>query len=326
MFSRILVPLDGSAQAERALPVAARIARACSAHLLLVRAVTLPVSFGLEYEEGRVQWHLMRDESTTARDYLSAIARSETLAGLPVETLVGMGAAASVILDTSMERDIDLVVLTSHGQTAPLRWMLGSIASHVVHHSLVPVMVLRPSDEGSAPSNLEGPHPLRVLVPLDGSPLAETALAPAVALGSALAGSRPVALNLLLVVTSYEELATSTPTALLVDSARGYLDRVAQRLRSERHDEVASGQLSVTASIATQGDVASAILAAAAGGAEMAEAGAAAGKAEAPAGCDLIAMTTHGRAGLARWTLGSVTERLLHAATVPLMIVRPQNQ
>ena len=344
MFSRILVPLDGSAQAERALPVAARIARASGAHLLLVRAVTLPVSFGLAYEEGRVQWHLMRDESATAQDYLSTIARSDTLAALPVETFVAMGAAASVILDVSAEREIDLVVLTSHGQSGVLRWMMGSVAGHVVHDSLAPVLVLRATDEGESSAEresggeserqggggTEGPLPLRVLVPMDGSPLAETALAPAAALGRALSGSRPVAVMLLMVVTPYEELATNTPTTLLVDSAQGYLDRVVQRLRAEWHDAVDAGQLAITASIAVQRDVASAILAAAAGGVETEETGAAgvgaAGRAEAPAGCDLVALTTHGRSGIARWALGSVTERLLHTASAPLLVVRPPTQ
>lgn len=322
--------------------------------MLLVRVETLPVSFGLAYEEGRMQWHLMRDDRAAAEDYLRLVARSDTLRGISVETFVEMGAAASVILDVSAARDVDLVVLTRHGRTGVPRWILGSVAGHIVHHSLVPVLVLRTGDVGASQhareaaasagqptdawtdgGRLDGdadanPQPLRVLVPLDGSPLAETALAPAAALGRALAGPRPVGLSLLVVVTPYTEFATNTPEALLVGSAQGYLERVAQRLRADWHDEVEAGAIRISTSTAVEGDVAGTILAAAAGGVEVAgtvEVGAGViGRAGAASDYDLIALTTHGRTGFARWSLGSVTERLLNATALPLLIVRPQSQ
>jgi len=354
MFSRIMVPLDGSTRAERALPIAARIARASNARVLLVRAVTVPVTYGLSRENGRVRWHLTRDEREIARGYLDMAARLPELAELPVETLVATGAAASVILGACARRRVELVVLTSHGQTGALRWVLGSVASHVVHHSRVPVLLLPARDAGAAASasrrmsdsaepgerlmgsrmgsepgtreSLGGPDPLRVLIPLDGSPLAEAALAPAAILGRALAGSQPVVLHLLHVVTPYDEMATATPEALLVDSAQGDLSRIAQRLCGERHDEVDAGQLTVTCSVAVHGDVASAIVGTAMGTgvtAEMAQPGAdVVAEAPLPTSHDLIALTTHGRSGFVRWMLGSVAERVLTAATLPLLIVR----
>jgi nucleotide-binding universal stress UspA family protein len=335
VFQQILVPLDGSARAERALPVAARVARATGAQLLLFRAVALPVTFGFEYEEGGLHWHLAQDEAALAKEYLTRIAQRADLAALPVETLVAVGAPADLIIETSMQRGVDLVILTSHGRTGPRRWLLGSVASHVAHHSEAAVLVLPErgapelveeaeaagepvarESEASEPQEqpLNSPGPLRVLVPLDGSARAEVALAPALALSRAVAGHERVDLHLMLVVTPYDVNVANKPAALLADSARGYLERTAEGIRAARRDESGAGPLNVTVSVVEEGDVASAILGVAAGKS---------GDQTAPR-YDLLAMATHGHTGITRWALGGVAERLLRAATLPLLVVRAQ--
>jgi nucleotide-binding universal stress UspA family protein len=100
------------------------------------------------------------------------------------------------------------------------------------------------------------------------------------------------------------------PEAHLIENARRYLLRLTERVQAE-HPEVTT-----TWSVQMDADVASGILLVAAGG-EDAEGSSPFG------GCDVIAMTTHGRAGFARWALGSVAERLLHTPQFPLLIVRP---
>jgi nucleotide-binding universal stress UspA family protein len=312
-----LVPLDGSTLAERALPVAAHIARASAARLLLVRAVAVPATYGLMIEGDTLRWHQVHDETEAARASLEETARSAALAGLPVDRIAEVGTAADVILDALAERSADLVVMTSHGRTGVGRWVLGSVAEHVVHHAPAPVLVLRGHESSigdSAASAVK--HRLRVLAPLDGSPLAETALAPVRALALALAAPGAADIHLTLVVTPYEAEQANMPDALIVDGAKAYLARTAQRLLADGDGD---GRLSVTWSVAVNYDYAHGILSMA----EAESAGQAAG--EPPISrCDLIAMATHGYGGLARWALGSVAERVLHATHLPILIVRPQ--
>jgi nucleotide-binding universal stress UspA family protein len=152
-----------------------------------------------------------------------------------------------------------------------------------------------------------------MLVPLDGSPLAETVLAPARTLALALTQPGPAYIHLLLVVPPYGAVREYMPDALLLDGATVYLEQVARGLRSQGDD----GALTVTWSVVAQGDIAHGILAAV----EM-EATSVAG--ESVPRCGMIAMATHGHSGVARWALGSVTERVLHGTKLPLLIVRPQ--
>ncbi|HEX2348384.1 MAG TPA: universal stress protein [Ktedonobacterales bacterium] len=315
MFSRILVPLDGSSRAEQALPIAGRIARWSGASVVLVRGITVPAMFGVMYEGQALKWRSYLDEQGEAQAYLGAVAQSAYLAHAQVETHVAFGAAADVIVNTAVKREADLVVMMSHGRTGLGRWMLGSVADHIAHHSPIPVLIMR---EGAGSSMLERAderQPLHVLVPLDGSPLAETALGCASALALALAKPGSAHVHLMLVVAPYRAMRTYMPDALLLDGAAAYLEKVAQRLPSEVGDEA----LTVTWSIVAQGDIAHGIIAAA----EMKEAGETSVAGESHSRCDLIAMATHGQSAVARWALGSVTERVLHGTMLPLLIVRP---
>jgi nucleotide-binding universal stress UspA family protein len=156
---------------------------------------------------------------------------------------------------------------------------------------------------------------LHVLAPLDGSPLAETALGYASALALALAKPGSAHIHLMLVVAPDRAMRKYMPDALLLDGAAAYLEKVAQRLPSEVDDEA----LTVTWSIVAQGDIAHGIIAAA----EMKEALETSVAGESHLRSDLIAMATHGQSAVARWALGSVTERVLHGTTLPLLIVRP---
>lgn len=315
MFTHILVPLDGSKLAERALPVAARIARVTGARILLVQAVLVPVTYGLTFEGEALQWHVVEDLSKAAQTYLDEIARSEQLAGVPVERVVKVGAAADVILDVAAGRGVDLVALTSHGRTGIGRWVLGSVANRVAQNSIAPVLILfARGDDGSAEANETNQEQLaHILVSLDGSSLAEAALAPARALALALAEPGHAALHLVLVVTPAEAAPANMPGALVVDGAKSYLERTAQRLLAESAD---GDMLAVTWSVVVNRDVAEGILSTAESG-EGGNGGVPSGRS------NLIAMATHGRGGITRWALGSVTDRVLHAAKLPLLIVRP---
>jgi nucleotide-binding universal stress UspA family protein len=317
MFQHILVPLDGSPRAEQALAVAAQLARASRGTLVLLRAVMpshalLPA---LAWESVVPQSTLER-ELEEARGYLEEVASSTLLSGIRVETQVAAGQAAPVIWAAVAAREVDLIVICSHGYTGFKRWALGSVAEQVVHQASVPILLLR---EGEvipvfAPPQREGP--LRVLVPLDGSVDAKAAIAPAADLIAKLSAPRPGALHLLRVIAlpPVNQIGVSRREAML-HRAKHYLQNTVKHLQEGLvAPSVAPLNLCITWSVTIDDDIAAGIIRVAENGEDAAGAGVF-------GGCDVIAMATHGYSGLQRWAMGSITDRVLSATRLPMLIV-----
>ncbi len=128
---------------------------------------------------------------TQSTNYLARLATAEQLSGVAMMTEVANGHPAQLILAVARSHlldapPVDLIIMCSHGATGFKRWALGSVAQKVARHSPAPVLILH--ERGSVPTSLhsENMHPVRVLVALDGSPLAETTLEPAAYLSAAL--------------------------------------------------------------------------------------------------------------------------------------------
>ncbi len=181
MFKRILVPLDGS---ELAIPVAARLARASGGTIVFVRVVLPPVEFGtysaeqehvIDLKPGAYERRLAEAESYL-RDI--TIMHADVLAGIATEIDITAGAAAPEIFSTARLEEVDLIAMYSHGETGLKRWVFGSVAQEAVRHSPAPVLVLY--EHGMPLRVPDAAHPLRVLVPLDGSALSEAALEPTI--------------------------------------------------------------------------------------------------------------------------------------------------
>ena len=322
MFQRILVPLDGTEGAERAIPVAARIARATGGSIVFIRVVTAPADFGT-YAAGprgtiaaKPGAGASEKELADAASYLAATtaAYAGDLASIQTETDVASGATSPTIFSAARYAHVDLLVMCSHGETGLKRWVLGSVAHEAVRHSPVPVLVLH--EHGKALPVPDAAHPLRVLVPLDGSALAERALKPAAQLLAALAAPAQGEVHLLRVVDLPPAYGHLKSQAHLSDSmqeearreAETYVQAVADRLRETSFAK--AFQLNIPSSVAVSTDVAGTIT-------RLADA-------EHSAGSDLIAMATHGHGGLRHLVLGSVTERVLDEILLPLLIVRPE--
>jgi nucleotide-binding universal stress UspA family protein len=301
MFDKILVPLDGSALAERALEPAVRLVEASDTSLDLERSLVL-VHAVVPEMVGEFAW-LMREDPVEAQQhesgvYLEAIRAHLAQDGLVVRARVQEGDEASVIVDAAAVEDVDLIVMSSHGRTGILRWMLGSVTEKVLHRAPCPVLVAR---------SARSIH--RILVTLDGSPLAETALHPGLALAERLGASVT-----LLQVNTKPGLAESQPLQYnwsrpaeggqaesgAMTAAESYLDNLAATQRR--------AGLTVTA-VHVTGNAADSILA-------FAEAN----------DVDLIAMSTHGRTGLRRWLYGSVTGKVMRSAPCSMLIVRPPSE
>lgn len=305
MFKQILVPLDGSARAEQALPVAARLARAAGGSIVLVRVAKLAVDYGGGFTQAPLLTEqVIETELDDADNYLKSVATSNTLTGITIKTEAMFGQPLQDILSVAEMRRADLIVICSHGRTGLMRWALGSVAEGLAHQSSVPLLVLREGGLVSTLSRVDLTRSLCILVALDGSPFAETALSPATNLVTALAAPNEGVLHLIYVITGRGEDA--------LQGARTYIAGVAERLEQKSKGL----NLSVTWSLLRDADVAGAIV-------DMAGHGEGKAKTEGFGGCDLIAMSTHGRGGLERLVMGSVTERVLHSTRLPVVIVRP---
>ncbi|MGZ8464166.1 MAG: universal stress protein [Candidatus Binatia bacterium] len=285
MYKKILVPLDGSKLAEQVLPYARSLAGAYGAAVTLLRVsdpdARLPFS-----------------ASQSASDYLNYTAAS--LQPLSVESLEKIGKPAEVIVDSAAAGSDCLIAMATHGVTGPRRWFLGSVASKVVQSAANPILLIRPMEEGLPPATITLK---RVVVPLDGSGLAEKVLPHVASL------ARKLKLEVQL-VRAY----ALPPDAYLV--ADGVIDQGPAQFRRSMHEECekyldgkvaglrADGVDPVTATV-IEGDAANEIVELAAGSPQS-----------------LIAMSTHGRSGVGRWVLGSVAERVVQYSRAPVLLIR----
>jgi nucleotide-binding universal stress UspA family protein len=346
MFQRILVPLDGSTRAEQALPIVARLARATTGTVILLRVDTTPEK--LIWYSGQaapMMQETLEAEHSRAVEYLTHLLSSELLDGIATSMVTVEGEAAHGILVAAKEHQADLIVISSHGYTGLKRWMVGSVAQKVARHSPLPVLVLRSIGEKEVSLPPVGERPVRVMVPLDGSILAEAALKPAAVLSQALSAPRGGALSLVQVlpiathagVIADEVALMPVPGGVRVgpalasepEKAEMIAARKAQAL-NEAHtylssvkstflkEENAAQDFQVTTSEVVDADIASTLI-------ELAESNQKSGMYTSNVTniCDVIAMATHGRSGLMRWIMGSITERVLGATRLPLLIVQP---
>lgn len=321
MFKHILVPLDGSTRAERAIPIAAQIVRTTGGRIDFLRVVYPPVDYGMYLTQSQVFLDQEIDTAiAAATTYLEGIARMDILEGLETKVEAIVGAVAPTLLSYAQSSEIDLIVMYSHGYSGLKRWMLGSVADKVVRQSPVPVLVLREHCPDMLSTNKL--QVFRALVTLDGSPLAETALEPAVALTNALSPSEYGAMHLLRVVDvptvegkwkGQANIGIDMQKEAKEDAAE-YLMTMIKKLQTGMDSGI---PLKLTASVVTDIDVAGAIIREAEGVENTAASG--------TNGYAFIALSTHGRGGVERWVAGSVAERVLHNTQLPILIVRPPN-
>lgn len=315
MYKQILVPLDGSERAERAVPVAARIARATGGTVVLLQVANLIFEYGPYLGQGPViTTDVVEQELESAKIYLTTVAGSAALEGVKTEIETMPGMEAQTILTYAQLRKADIIVMCSHGRSGFKRWALGSVAQKIVRHSSIPVLVLRkdtPKPEELLTGSLQ---PLHTLVGLDGSPLAEAVLIPAAHLTAALSIPTQGELHLVQVIKSpiaqpglkLEEADAIKERA--IRDASTYLSNIAAKFSQGLGTELG---LNITWSVAVGEDIANELI-------KRAELG------NDSKACDMIAVATHGRGGVERWMLGSIAERILTDAKLPLLVIRPQ--
>jgi len=309
MYRTIMVPLDGSPLGEYALPFALGIARRVGAALDLVHVCTPvgPNVFGGELDAPVLGETRRAQLRSRARAYLDQIAGSLSACWeLAITVTLLDGRAVDTLYDHALASGADLVVMTTHGHGPLARAWMGSVADKLVRRLPMPVLLVRPHEQ--APDLLEVMYERtfeHVLIPLDGSALAEEILEPAIALGELMGAEYTLLQAIEVPVLGYAPAAQVAGLDEQVleqwrAQARAYLERVAGRMRA--HGLVVRTHV-------TSAPPALAII-------DEARRHAA----------DLIALSTHGRGGLARMLLGSVADTVVRWAGVPVLIQRPRGE
>lgn len=302
MFKKILVPLDGSQLAERALKPALTMAQATEGEVYLLQ-VTQPQEMLVPHHGGGYAFfwpdQALERAGDEAKAYLDTVLDTFTDPAVQLHPLLEQGDPAGMIVDIARNEAVDLIVMSSHGYTGVSRWVLGSTAEKVLRGANCPVLIIRDF------------MPVRsVLVTLDGSPLAEKILDPAFAIAQQFGAS----VTLLRIshkqetlshrqVAEVERIEPGMGTAMLETFYRRdemYLCEVARRYE---HTAVPVNCVTL------DGNPAERI-------SEVAK----------EFEIDLIAMSTHGRTGLRRWVYGSITEKILHSLHKSMLIVRPPDE
>lgn len=317
MFEHLLVPLDGSARAEQVLPVAARLARASGGRITLLTVIRLsPDAQSYSMVGPFLPQTIFQQDLAEARRYLDHVAQRSDLAGVALDKQVDLGDPAATILSYAEQQASDLIILASHGYTGMRRWILGSVAEKIARHAPAPVLILREGEPLRTHLRAEGMGAVRAFVPLDTSARSLEAIPPAAALVSVLSFPEYGQLQLAYLVAFPEDAGEEEKEQALREASQK-LDAIGQRFRKGFIAQTRSDRRPVLAwAVSSERDIAQGIVSMA----EYGKPGADAGNAQP---CDLIAMTTHGSSGLARWAAGSIMERVLHATKLPLLIVRP---
>lgn len=147
-FQHILVPLDGSALSERALPLATALAQKFDSEIILLRVLDLPgPAMALRYPESHWTREALQYSHREAQGYLEAKKMELAGQGIRSRILVRDESPAEDILSVAIHEKIDLIVMSSHGMGGPSPWTAGSVAHKVMLHSPCPVLLARQSPE-----------------------------------------------------------------------------------------------------------------------------------------------------------------------------------
>lgn len=300
MFTRIVVPLDGSALAQAALPYALALSDAAHGSLTLLEAVPplhvtwdYNVPYDAAFEAGRL---------AGIGEALDSLAQRLRTSSRTIETHATVGEPAAEILGFTERMERDLIAMATHGHGGIAHWAFGSVARKVLTAATVPTLIVRPK---GPPAHPEEPATIRnILVPLDGSDLAAAALPLVRELAPAL-GAR---VTLVRVVTAPSLTDVIAPNMVLQPEYFGRSLAEVQAAAEAYLTQVSAGFTTLgvtTVSLMPTGNAAAAILEILGDGTY-----------------DLVVMTTHGRTGIKRWAMGSVAERIVEASHAPVLLLR----
>jgi nucleotide-binding universal stress UspA family protein len=299
MYTKILIPLDGSKTAEKVLPYARFLAESLKLPVELLAVVDIvEMATHISADRARYLDTMIEDSVRNSGQYLKGVAG--TFPGANIKCTLEKGKAEQMIVETAAADKGTLVTMATHGRSGINRWLLGSVTEKVLRGATNPLLLVRATEEAKA----DGGATLKSIVaPLDGSELAEGVL-PAIA---ELAKTLKLAVVLFRAynipysayaggegyyAVNYEELLTA-----MKEETVDYLEK-----KTEAVKKLGIANVSY---VAKEGFAADEIISLSRKSPD-----------------NLIAMCTHGRSGVKRWMLGSVTETVVRHSADPVLVLR----
>jgi len=297
MLNHILVPLDGSLLAECVLSHAITLAQVFDTRLTLLRVVERDQSTGLKRAIDPLQWQIRKVE---AEVYLDKLVARFNKVGLQVEKVILEGLPQERIIEFTRDRGIDMIIISTHGQSGLSGWNVSSVVQKVILHARVPMMIVR-AHATSPATDIAQMSYQRVLVPLDGSRRAECALP----LAKKLAAFHNSQLLLVHAVVK-PEIPRHTPFS---EEERQLVDRLTKLNQARAGEYLKQLRAQLWPDVETRvtvGDAPAAMLQ----------------DVVVQENTELVVLSAHGYTGETRWPYGSVALNFIAYGTTPLLIVQ----
>ena len=307
MYSRILTPLDGSEASEHVLPYARALASSLSIPMALLMAIEPDHPTISQSLNPVLHWHETESHRIGhAEGYLTSVASRLRGAGLSVDTITPRSEPATAVVEEASRDPGTLIAMASHGRSGLARWWMGSVADKVLHMADNPLLLIR--SQAHAPSTQES-SPERLIVPVDGSELAEEILPHVVYLSRAMDLPVEVVRVTMSEAEYYQAMSMGLrvlpPTLPSFQSFSETMDGEAWQYLADVKDRLTQLGVAIVNARLVQGSPADSVV-------DLATS----------SGHSLVAMTTHGRSGVGRMVLGSVTERVVRQSGGPVLLVR----
>ena len=299
MYRQILIPLDGSKTAEKVLPYARSLAKKLKIPVELMAVIDIAeMAMHVSPERSRYLDTLVQEGIRSSQDYLKDIAGSFT--GLTVTCTVDKGRAEDAIIESAAKSKDTLIAMATHGRSGVKRWLLGSVTEKVLRAASNPLLLIRAEEAAST----EGDAALKsVVVPLDGSDLAESVLPTILELARAL--KLEVVLIRAYNIPANTYAGVEDYYAVNYEQIRSEIKKEAESYLSKKVEELKRKEIEKVSYVLPEGYAADEIVAL---GRKTPD--------------NLIGMCTHGRTGVKRWVLGSVTEKVVRHSGDPVLVLR----
>lgn len=299
MFQRMLVTLDGSKLAAGVLPYATSLAKVFNTWVTLLSVV--PHEESAEGGDKRQQYleEMERRSGASLSEYLHTMQARLREQGVKADFATRTGNVPQNISSFAEEGKYDLIAIATRGRSGITRWLMGSVADHVLQSTSIATLLIKPEDDQSEDIAIA---PIkRLLVPLDGSPIAEVAIP----IAEQLASKTSAKVHLVQALPTMSQLylgiePQAFPTDVMQsveESAVSYLQGMTERLQSKGISATSESPMGDPASIIN--DLARKL------------------------DDSIVVMSTRGRTGFSRWILGSVADKVVRGSTGPVLLVRP---
>lgn len=297
MYKKILVPLDGSPTAEAVLPYAQALAAGFKTAVDLLSVIDIgAMTTHLAPDKIRHLDGIIATEEKKCATYLEDVAKN--FSHSPTECRMVRGTPAEIILETTRQDRDTLIAMATHGRSGAKRWLLGSVAEKVLRGTTNPLFLVRAAAAKTSPQQIVN----SIVVPLDGSPLAEKILPTVCGWARALDVEVTLLRAFEFPAAAYYSSETFIPD---YDEIREEARKEAAVYLKAKEDSLVREGVRTVSILTTEGPAADEIIS----------------HAQTAPGA-VIAMSTHGRSGVQRWLLGSVTEKVVRHADDPVLVVR----